>query len=236
VEARLLELRDQSSKLHAVKNMMERDFNMIAARYSKLFRVLDAALFTRVHQVDEPVVDLVQRDWGRMQRRSRSVQASLPQHQLESLRSSQLIATSGARDDAQHAITSMSGFLVDSARQGLLLNRILGEEGKPVGIQGVPVLIYEVDGLSVGSSQSGVDVPQAAVAGLQSLLRTSLDQSVMTHPERLQWIYGRASTRARIEPYFIALCHEQSKNDRVRKTTEALFTSSQWSELQGMPL
>ena len=47
-DARLLELRDQALKLSSVKATMQRDFQMIAARYTALFKSLDAALLSRI--------------------------------------------------------------------------------------------------------------------------------------------------------------------------------------------
>src|ERR1035437_3593305 len=82
VEARLLELRDQSQKLLGVKTTMQRDFQMIAARYTKLFRSLDLALFSRLYELNLPLLDLVQKDVGRMGSRRRALQAAVPVHQM----------------------------------------------------------------------------------------------------------------------------------------------------------
>ena len=56
---------------------MQRDFQMIAARYTKLFRSLDAALLSRIHESDTKLLDLVNKDVSRLRGRTRVLQASV---------------------------------------------------------------------------------------------------------------------------------------------------------------
>jgi hypothetical protein len=232
VVARLLELRDQSAKLTSVKNTMQRDFQMITARYTKLFQSLDAALFSRIHEVDQLIVDLVQKDVKRLCRRSQGLQASLPVNQLESVRSSQLIAASETKANAHSAIAAMNRFIADSNLQNQLTMSILGDKAE--GITGplfLPIALVEFDSLRSRQRQWQLKVPKLPSATLVAEMDKALEQSIFTALPQLEWKQVDTEDRERIARRFNQLVDQAQLSERVRSQVAHMFASSKWSGL-----
>ncbi|MDR3765166.1 MAG: hypothetical protein P4M01_13845 [Acidobacteriota bacterium] len=232
VEARLLELRDQSGKLRAVKTMMERDFNMIAARYTKLFRTLDGALFTRIHQVDQPTVDLVHRDYARIRGRYRAGQASLPQHQLESVQSVQAMAAAAARADTERTIAAMCGFIAESSRQSALMARIIGPGNAAAAMQYVPLLLAEMDSASTAGKQTMLRAPNAPGMPLPRELAQRADRVLSAAQSPVRWVAVSPAEKERIRRAFDALVERAKPAARVEAYLHKLYAGSQWAAVR----
>lgn len=234
IEARLLELRDQSTKLRAVQQTMERDFQMITARYTKLFQTLDSALYSRVRELDEPAVDLMHRDGKRIYRRYESLQASLPVNQLESLQSSQLITVSGTKLNASRAINAMNQFIADSSRQNLLTLSILQCGAATDALWSVPFLIIDCDGTTPNSRQWRYYVPSAMPSAMKSRLSQFVPTTVMGGAEQLLWEGERPEQRAAIEKSFQMFVERSALSARAKKKANELLMSSKWVRMNGV--
>lgn len=232
VEARLLELRDQSLKLMSVKNSMERDFQMISSRYTKLFKSLDSALFSRIHEVDQRTLDLTRRDLRRIERRCESFQASLPMHQLESVGSAQLIAASGTKANAALAITAMSKFIAGSTKQNLLSTSILnpGQDNQP-GIRYLPVMIVEADSSATGAKQWRHHLPKMPSPALDQQVSQAVERGILGTVENLSWRPADRTDAARVAQGFSRLIEQSSIDDRVRSQMTKMFAAAKWSQV-----
>ena len=55
VDSQLMQLNAQRKQLLAIKNRMERDYNMLSDRYLKLFNGINQNLKQRILELDRPV-------------------------------------------------------------------------------------------------------------------------------------------------------------------------------------
>jgi len=217
VEARLLELRDQSLKLSSVKTTMQRDFQMIAARYTKLFRSLDAALLSRIHETDTKLLDLVNKDAARSRGRTRVLQASVPVHQMESVSSSQRIAASNTRSRASAAIGAMSRFIQESNQQDSLAASILsGEKADADGMLLLPFALVDCDSLQTRQRQWSYHTPPPPVPEIGQQVKGAVERSVFPVLSQIQWREPDAAERENVARCLRDLVDRAKLNERVR--------------------
>lgn len=232
LDARLLELRDQARKMLDRKRIMERDFQMIAKRNMKLFASLDATLFNRVHELDRPAVDLVTVDLHKVDQRYVNSQAALPVHQIESVRSAQLIAASRSKAAAAQAIQAMDLFIVDSTKQSRLTLSILsrGARHEPA-ILSLPFIVAEVDSAEKGHSlwrqYLSAKTPQKLARTAEQTVRTTIFSS----SGKAAWKQASAEDRRRVEEQFRARLAHSTLSDRVKQQMMRLFAAAGWLQL-----
>ena len=114
VEAKLLELGQYAAALKGIQTRMTTDYNMISGRYSKLFKSINNNLASRVAELDMPVFKLVDRDVKLVESRVRLNSAQFTVHQLESVLSSQLLAASKVKVDAENTLEAITRYVNDS--------------------------------------------------------------------------------------------------------------------------
>ena len=76
VDAQLMRLNQQRKQLTGIRRRMERDYQMISARYSKLFNALNRNLRQRVTELDRPIMDLATTDADQVTNRSNQMVAA----------------------------------------------------------------------------------------------------------------------------------------------------------------
>ena len=227
VEARLLELRDQSQKLSSVKTTMQRDFQMIAARYTKLFRSLDAALLNRIHESNTSLLDLVNKDVARMRGRTRVLQASVPVHQLESVSSSQRIAASNARSRASAAIGAMSRFIQESNHQDRLSSSILrGDRADKDATLLLPFALVDCDSLQTRQRQWSYHAPTPSAPGIGQQVKGAIERSVFPALSQIQWREPEATERENIATRLRELIDQAKLNERVRAHVIRMYSAA----------
>lgn len=117
VEAKLLELGQYAAALKTIQSRMTTDYNMISGRYTKLFKSINNNLEARVAELDMPVFKLVDRDVKLAESRMRLNSAQFTVHQLESVLSSQLLAASKVKVDAEKTLEAITRYIKDSSVQ-----------------------------------------------------------------------------------------------------------------------
>lgn len=117
VEAKLLELGQYATALKSIQSRMTTDYNMISGRYTKLFKSINNTLETRVAELDMPVFKLVDRDVKLVESRMRLNSAQFHVHQLESVLTSQLLAASKVKVDAETTLEAVTRYVKDSSVQ-----------------------------------------------------------------------------------------------------------------------
>ena len=227
VEARLLELRDQSLKLSSVKTTMQRDFQMIAARYTKLFHSLDTALLNRIHESDAELLDLVNKDVARMTGRSRVLQASVPVHQMESVSSSQRIAASNTRSRAGVAISAMSRFIQESNQQDRLSSSILsGDRADKDAALFLPFALVDCDSLQTRQRQWSYHAPTPPVPEIGQQVKAAIERSVFPMLSEIQWHEPEATERENVASCFRELIERAKLNERVRAHVIRMYSAA----------
>ena len=235
VEARLLELRDQSQKLLSVKATMQRDFQMIAARYTKLFRSLDGALLSRIHELNTALVDLVHKDVGRLGSRTRTLQASVPVHQLESIALSQQIAASATRARASLAISAMSKFIQESNQQDRLAASILGGgNADSDSTILLPFALIECDSLQTRQRQWEYRAPTAQALVVSPQIKGAIERGVLAALPQIRWREQGARERENVTRGVQQLISQAKLDERVRAHVLRMFSAVQPQALFGV--
>jgi hypothetical protein len=228
VDARLLEMRDLAQKLTSVKTTMQRDFQMIAMRYTKLFRSLDHALLGRVHELHRPLVDLVQKDVLRLTGRTLALQAEVPMHQMESVSTSQKVAASGARARAGQAIGAMARFIGETYQQDRLTESILGNESVKVKAAVLfPIALVDSDSLQSQQSQWQYRAPTPPVHEMTQRLRGAVESGVFPLLQRLEWRPQPPVEREQVARCFNQLLAKAQLASRVSAQMATMFAAAQ---------
>jgi hypothetical protein len=235
VDARLLELRDQALKLSSVKITMQRDFQMIAARYTKLFKSLDIALFSRIHEQDTPLLDLVQKDVMRLTGRTQTLQASIPVHQLESVSTCQQIVATVTKAEASQAIGGIARFIQDSNQQGRLTQSILGSESvRENAVMLLPIALVECDSLQTQQPQWRHYTPKLPTANLTRRIEGALELRVLPVLQQMEWRQQNSGDRERVSLCFHQLPTQTKLDERVTSHINRMYAASCWQSFTGV--
>ena len=235
VEARLLELRDQSQKLSSVKATMQRDFQMIAVRYTKLFRSLDTALLSRIHELNIALVDLVQKDVAHLESRARTLQASVPLHQMESVASGQRIAASGTRAKASLAIGAMSKFIQESNQQDRLAASILCiESTNSDATVLLPFALVDCDSLQTRQRQWEYHTPTPPALEVSQRIGAAIEREVFPSMSRIEWREQEAGEREIVARRFHQMLDQAKLNEKARAHVIRMFSSARSLALFGV--
>lgn len=234
VDARLLELRDQAIKLSSVKATMQRDFQMIAARYTKLFKSLDGALFSRIHEQNMPLLDLVTKDIMRLNSRTLALQASVPVHQLESVSTSQEIVAAVTKAEASQAVGGIARFIQESSQQGRLTRSILGREAESENAAMlVPIGLVECDSLKTQKQQWLHYTPFMPTADLTKRLEGALERMFLPALQQMGWQRQESPDRDKVSQSFQHLLIQAHLNERVIAHMNRMYTASLWQSFPG---
>ena len=233
-DARLLELRDQALKLSSVKATMQRDFQMIAVRYTKLFKSLDTALLSRIHEQNTPLLDLVMKDLMRLNSRTLTLQASVPVHQLESVSTSQQIVATVTKAEASQAIGGIARFIQESNQQGRLTQSILGSEVEhESAAMLLPIGLVECDSLQTQQRQWRHYTPKMPTADLTQRLEGALELRVLPALQQMEWRQQDSGDRERVSRSFQQLLIQTRLDERILAHVNRMYAASRWQSFTG---
>ena len=106
VDSQLMRLNQQRKQLTAIRQRMERDYQMICGRYLKLFTTINKNLEQRIAELDRPVMDLAESEADKVTNRASRLTADIPLGQSESVRTAQVVSASNLKFKALKAIES----------------------------------------------------------------------------------------------------------------------------------
>ncbi len=234
VDSRFIEMRQQSQTLAGIKTRMERDYVMIANRYTRVFHSIDLSLRGRVFELDKAVSSFVNREIERMKIRLHSLQAQVPMHQSESVQTTQVIAASQAKENAQRALRAMQNFLSDSTRQARLLDSMLFQ-GSPQSsaVRYVPFLLMESESTSAGGTRWDFRTPRGGGKNIEKKVNAGVESVVFASLPSLKWTAPNADTRNRSGGEFRRMAGQANLNGRIQTHMTRLFDSSAWQVMTG---
>lgn len=229
VDSLIMQLQQQTRMLLNIRTRMEHDYNMITARYTKLFGTLNQSLKQRVYELDRPTFDFAERDLELISNRPRQLTSTVPLSQLESLTMSQRIAASNVKHHALEVIESMSNFLGNMAQQKKLTSRILLRQPatQPSALYMLPSIVFEECIDQTGATSTKVIanqrcITQQAVAATRSRALEQVD--------KLPW-QNSAQINADVQNEFNRLLTTSRARDRVKQTARALFLKNKFQTL-----
>lgn len=226
-DAKIMELQQQSVTLIAIKSRMEKDYQMLASRYTKLFEGLNKALRARIFELDKPTTSFVFKDVLPTANRTKSLSGSSSTTQVESIASSQMISISNTKYNAMKNISSMQDFIYSSENQKSLISSILNKETvtKPTE-KDIPVLISESEGLNVRQSQWIITQPP-----LKKNTNSKIESHIYSSLSHLKWVDENQGNYSRVKQEFGNFVNQSTVSDRVKKQMLSLLESSKWQKL-----
>lgn len=221
VDSHLMQLNQQRKQLLAIKSRMERDYNMISARYLKLFNGLNQNLRQRVFELDKPTIEFAVKDVDKITNRTRLLPGAVPVVQLESLEMSQRILASNIKYRGLSVINSMKRFLQDMYAQKRLTDRILLPEQTSVehAALAVPVIICESNYDKHDNRRLDIVVAQT---GLSNEARVRIQSTIGEMAGSLPWSADEAPG-AEICSEFNRCLTASEASQRVKEMATRLF-------------
>jgi hypothetical protein len=226
VDSHLMQLLQQKNALLNIKTRMQRDYNMIASRYLKLFNGLNTNLKIRIFELDKPTIDFACKEIEKVSNRTRYLTATIPINQLESVSLSQKIISSNVKQKGHLVIESMKCFIHEMNIQKRLTDQILIDDmtGTKIGTSFIPIAIYEcnrdrTENLSVDIVVSDVELTAVAKSAIKNAAYAEFPQ--------LQWSKKSAQTND-IACEFTRLLSTSAKSSRINDLALKLFQSNNY--------
>ncbi|MEY4604626.1 MAG: hypothetical protein RIT43_1918 [Bacteroidota bacterium] len=228
VDSHIIQLVQQKKALLAIKGRMERDYNMIAGRYLKLFNGLNANLKQRVFELDKPTINFAVKEVDKFSNRTKYLTATIPVSQVESIKESQKILTANVKMRGLNVISSMKSFLLEMNDQKKLTDRILIKDSR----SHETAHVYIPVGISehvLGKDDVSTEVALSDVI-LDNYSKTAIKNTVYGELENLTW-ESTVESSPEIKSEFSKLVTESSSSQRVKDLTSKLFESSKFQTI-----
>lgn len=228
VDSHLIQLMQQKKALIAIKARMNRDYNMIAKRYIKLFNGLNTNLKQRVFELDKPTINFAVKEVDKFSNRTKYLTATIPITQIESLKNSQQILSSNLKSKGFNVIGSMRGFLMEMNTQKKLTDRILIKDGRYRGnaVIYIPIAISEK---LLSGKDVGIEVTLSNTI-LDNYTKSEITNSVMESIPQLNW-KDENEMFAEVKSEYVKLVSETSKSERVKELAMKLFLSNNYQTI-----
>ncbi len=231
VDAQLMRLNQQRKQLVAIRRRMEHDYQMISARYAKLFGGLNRNLRQRITELDRPVIDFATTDANQINNRGTQMISVVPLGQDESVKLSQKVSVSNLKNRAVQAVGAIERFIADSNRlrritDRILLNRAMAE---PTDTLAVPVCIMESTYDAGGDTRMQTYISQIGMSdGARNAIENRLAQ--MKREGDFAWQPAQP-VDAEVAGQFGQCVDASGLDARRRKTIMELFNASTYETL-----
>jgi hypothetical protein len=225
VDSHLMQLVQQKNALLGIKNRMQKDYNMIARRYLKLFNGLNANLKQRVFELDKPTIDFAIKEVDKVSNRTKYLTATIPITQLESLVASQKIVASNVKNRGLNVINSMRGFLFEMNAQKKLTDKILINDGRysETAAIYIPVILCECNR---DKNDTGVEITVSDVE-LDNISKSAIKNIAFDELNHIEW-QASSTPNTEVKSEFSKFISSSSKSQRVKDMTMKLFQSSNY--------
>ncbi len=229
VDSHTMQLSQQENALLGIQTRMQRDYNMIAGRYLKLFNGLNANLKHRIFELDKPTTDFACKEVDKISNRTKYLTATIPIMQLESICDSQKIIASNVKQKGYNVINSMKAFIHEMNVQKNLTDQILVDEIriKKDGTSCIPVLIFESNRDNTESKNVDIVISQVE---LTPVVQSAIKNSTYTELPNLKW--SAKPTRSKeVESEFNKFLAASSKSQRIKDLASRLYQSSNYQTI-----
>jgi len=229
VDSHLMQLSQQKKALLAIKFRMERDFNMISNRYTKLFNGLNANLKQRVFELDKPTIDFAVKEIDKVSNRTKYLTAAVSVNQLESLSSSQKILASSVKYKGSKVINSIKAFLSEMNAQKKLTDKILINDHRYVSDAKslIPIIILESNSDNSVSRNLEFKISEAEIS---QNTKQAIENKLYASVSELKWKMSTIDEKE-ILSEFSKLNDLSGAAKRVKEMTMQLFQSNKFETL-----
>lgn len=228
VDSHLMQLVQQKNALLSIKNRMQKDYNMIASRYIKLFNGLNSNLKQRVFELDKPTIDFAVKEVDKVSNRSKYLTATIPIAQLESLAASQKIVASNVKYRGLNVIKSMRSFLFEMNTQKKLTDQILINDGRytETATVYIPIVICECNR---DRTDAGVEISVSDVE-LDNISKSAIKNTAFAELNQIEW-QAKSLPNTEVKSEFSKLVSSSSKSQRVKDMATKLFQSNNYQTI-----
>lgn len=228
VDSHLMQLVQQKNALLSIKNRMQKDYNMIASRYIKLFNGLNSNLKQRVFELDKPTIDFAVKEVDKVSNRSKYLTATIPIAQLESLAASQKIVASNVKYRGFNVIKSMRSFLFEMNTQKKLTDQILINDGRytETATVYIPIVICECNR---DKTDAGVEISVSDVE-LDNISKSAIKNTTFAELNQIEW-QAKSTPNTEVKSEFSKLVSSSSKSQRVKDMATKLFQSNNYQTI-----
>ena len=228
VDSHLMQLVQQKNALLSIKNRMQKDYNMIASRYIKLFNGLNSNLKQRVFELDKPTIDFAVKEVDKVSNRSKYLTATIPIAQLESLAASQKIVASNVKYRGFNVIKSMRSFLFEMNTQKKLTDQILFNDGRytETATVYIPIVICECNR---DKTDAGVEISVSDVE-LDNISKSAIKNTTFAELNQIEW-QAKSTPNTEVKSEFSKLVSSSSKSQRVKDMATKLFQSNNYQTI-----
>ncbi len=229
VDSHLMQLVQQKNALLSIKNRMQRDYNMIAGRYGKLFNGLNANLKQRVFELDKPTIDFAVKEVNKISNRTIYLTATIPITQLESVSLSQRIMASNIKHKGLNVINSMRSFLLEMNNQKKLTDQILINDNRYTGTATIyiPVVICECNRDKTDSNNVEIVVSEVE---LDNISKSAIQNTAHAEVNKVGWLQN-TTQKTEIKNEFNILISSSAKSQRVKDLAMQLFQSNNYQTI-----
>ena len=228
VDSHLMQLVQQKNALLSIKNRMQKDYNMIASRYIKLFNGLNSNLKQRAFELDKPTIDFAVKEVDKVSNRSKYLTATIPIAQLESLAASQKIVASNVKYRGFNVIKSMRSFLFEMNTQKKLTDQILINDGRytETATVYIPIVICECNR---DRTDAGVEISVSDVE-LDNISKSAIKNTAFAELNQIEW-QAKSLPNTEVKSEFSKLVSTSSKSQRVKDMATKLFQSNNYQTI-----
>jgi len=229
VDSHLMQLVQQKNALLSIKNRMQRDYNMIAGRYGKLFNGLNANLKQRVFELDKPTIDFAIKEVDKVSNRTKYLTATIPITQLESISLSQRIVASNIKHKGLNVINSMRSFLFEMNTQKKLTDQILINDNRytETATIFIPIVICECNRDKTDSKNIEIIISDVE---LDNFSKSAIQNSAYAEINNVEWSQ-KSAPNSEIKSEFSKLLTSSSKAQRVKDLAMQLFQSNNFQTI-----
>jgi hypothetical protein len=225
VDAHLMQLTQQKNALLGIKTRMQRDYNMIASRYIKLFNALNSNLKQRVFELDKPTIDFAVKEVDKVSNRTKYLTATVPISQIEALGTSQKILASNVKYRGLNVIKSMRSFLYEMNEQKKITDQILINDSRYIDTARVhiPVILTECNR---DKSDSTIEITITDIH-LNNLAKAAIKNTVYSNLNQINWS-PKDVPNPEIKSEFSKLISVSSKSQRIKDLANKLFNDNNY--------
>lgn len=224
VDSHLMQLVQQKNALLGIKNRMQRDYNMIARRYIKLFNGLNSNLKSRVFELDKPTIDFACKEIDKVSNRIKYLTATIPISQLESITVSQKIIASNVKHKGLNAINSMKSFIHEMIVQKNLTDQILiNDKGMiSLGRTYIPIVVYECNRDKTEHLNTDVVVSDVE---LSQFAKSAIKNAAFKDFAQLKWS-GNQTRSSELHNEFRKMISASTKSTRIKDLAFKMFQAN----------
>lgn len=223
VEAKLLELGQYAAALKSIQSRMTTDYNMISGRYTKLFKSINNNLESRVAELDMPVFKLVDRDVRLVESRMRLNSAQFTVHQLESVLSSQLLATSKVKVDAETTLEAITRYVKESSAQSKKSDASM-QDTQIDSVEDIFIPVSIVESTSaVGHPAVNYYVARSGNPEIDKSIDASVREQSVNSVLHGTWSEIDPNDMANVEAEFTQLLLNSTEDERVKDEITKMF-------------